>query len=135
MKKTMKKRITATAASALLGASILIVKADCDYIQSGSDCGSKPQAGTCTNGCVCTVYTPSGPSETCTEVEPGGCGEDKCTPNKVTEYEQIFYFSPITVNGQCSGCGLPMTGGPMIPDGTCEQDYIPSDANQCGNCN
>jgi len=114
------------------------VHADCQDIYFGDNCGGKENTeANCANACIIKYYVPDGPSSTCTSLdEANDCGWTACTSNKVIVYVYETYETPTTdASGNCNGCTTvgEIVGEPLMA-GFCQQDYIPDDADQCGNC-
>ena len=117
--------------------------ADCERTHIfTSDCSPSDQPSKCTNGCLAKAFSPHQSPTYCESVNPETvCAWSACQPNYtcVTEtdgHETSLMFTNATFpNGICLACGLPSYLDPPFQTGaSCENDYIPPSATECGNC-
>lgn len=134
------KRVIILAGVVTMAALALCVSADnCQIPISGSSCLDNVPAST-NNTCLETDYSPSNPSETCQDINWEywfSCGYTPCVSSapevsyRYVEYDPTYDYWGVIIG--CSGDGHATLW--MDNHTTCEQDYVPLTANQCGPCN
>lgn len=130
--KNMKRNIIVTTLVYIAACGALVFA--CETTQPGSDCPTSPPP---TGQCTVQSTSPSGPSQWCVSINGEiACGNSSCTANSETVYLYQTFLTPVyDSEGHIIGCSWTgATTGDPLPIGSCEEDYIPSDATECGNC-